>query len=108
MMPSRPNVVEYQGMPAYGYGPSPVAVVSMCRSPMDRHRISFTIGLEVSMVAVVAAVALYSRLRLISPSKNERVDCLRPRPETVVKMFCLPPGGRRTVYVATLSPMALG
>ena len=59
---------------------------------MDRHRISLTSGFEVSTVAVAAASALCSRLRLMSPSKNERVDCFRPRADTVVKMFCLAPG----------------
>ena len=29
IIPSRPNVVEYQGMPAYGYGPCGVRVISM-------------------------------------------------------------------------------
>ena len=49
-MPSRPNVVEYHGTPAYGYGPVARAVVSIARSDTERLIHRFTSGFEVSMV----------------------------------------------------------
>ena len=49
---SRPKVVEYQGVPAYGYGPSSVFVVSNRMSARDFLRTESSSGLETSILVV--------------------------------------------------------
>src|SRR5579862_3685613 len=61
MIPSRPNVVEYQGIPAYGYLPSGVSVISMLRSAIERHSTSLKILFEVSMLTAPFVCSRISR-----------------------------------------------
>src|SRR5208337_1127312 len=51
MIASRPNAVLYQGMPAYGYGPSGLSVISMARSEIDRRIASLNTSFDVAIAA---------------------------------------------------------
>src|SRR5437899_8352814 len=65
--PSRPNVVEYHGIPAYGYGPCGVSVDSMQRSAVDRRTISLKIGFDVATSAARRLARLCCRYTARTP-----------------------------------------
>jgi len=54
MIPSRPKGVLNQGIPAYGYGPWDVSVMSMYRSETERLTISLYTEFELSTLAARA------------------------------------------------------
>src|ERR1700680_2737093 len=76
MIPSRPKVVEYQGMPAYGYLPCGVSVISMLRSAIDWHSTSFKMLLEVSMLAAPDVERRISRRCASRPRRNGAGLCM--------------------------------
>src|SRR5579872_3084265 len=70
MIPSRPNVVEYQGMPAYGYLPCGVSVISILRSAIERHSTSLKILFDVSMLTAPLVSRRISRRCASKPRRN--------------------------------------
>ena len=65
--PSRPKVVEYHGMPAYGYRPCGVCVMSMWRSDIERHRVSLNRSFAVWTVVAVAGELTHVAMHRSSP-----------------------------------------
>src|SRR5579871_6834516 len=70
MMPSRPNVVEYQGIPAYGYRPSGVSVINMLRSAIERHSTSLKMLFDVSILTAPLVARRISRRCANKPRRN--------------------------------------